>query len=500
LFFIRKFITQERTIQTTRIARLSSLAAAVLLTVFTAGMEAQCPGSCPTADDIAVQQMLDDAAAAGGGIVQLEARVYLICSPLVIGSNTHLRGAGRGATIIRGTATGNGKIVNNAYLGASIGTVGTTNVTVSDLTVDHATCERDANGVSFIPTGLPGSDTQEYDGTVPTNGLIERVEVLGSPEFHSYLIWNLKGRHMKILNNWIDGGATTEESPQEGIESFGGLDVLISGNTVKNVGFACLNVGSAGLLESGTLAVTMANNYLTNCTVGIHMGTSIADTTPQLQLNTRVLGNFISGMRLTGIDVVVVPDTFERDLTINNNTIRDITAPLAAGIVLRSSGGTLSSEAVIANTISENHIENIRGENSHGIRLLQYHNVRISGNTITGSDHGGIYAVDSNDLEIVGNRLEDAGLAAVQLWATTGAGIQRFVIERNLIRDWPGISAGILVVTGKLGTIKDNVFKRNDEQKPSPIVVAVQSCGVSVSRNVPWYFPTWAGVTVPDCP
>ena len=35
-----------------------------------------CPSSCPTADDVAVQAALDAAAANGGGIVQLEPRVY----------------------------------------------------------------------------------------------------------------------------------------------------------------------------------------------------------------------------------------------------------------------------------------------------------------------------------------------------------------------------------------------------------------------------------------
>jgi parallel beta-helix repeat protein len=469
-----------------------------IFVLIAAGAEAQCPGSCPTADDIAVQQQLDAAAAAGGGIVQLEARLYLICSPLIIGSNTHLRGAGRGATIIRGTPSANGVVVNNSYVSASIGTAGTTNVTVSDLTVDHATCERNANGVAFLPSTLPGSGSETYDGTVPTNGLIERVEVRGSPSFHSYMIWNLKGHHMKILNNWVDGGAS-EESFQEGIETLGGHDVLIAGNTVKNIGYACLNVGSTGLLESGTVAVTLANNYLTNCTVGIHLGTSF-ESAPQSQLNTRVLGNVIVGMRETGIDVAVVPDTVERDLTISSNTIRDISANQAAGILLRSNGGTLSNEAVIANTITDNHIDNIRGTNSHGIRLVQYHNVRMTGNTITGSDHGGIYIADSNDLEIVGNRLEGSGLAPIQLWGTTPAGVERFLIERNFIRDWPGLSAGILVVTGKLGTIKDNVFKRADSAKPNPITVTTQSCGVQVNRNVPWYYMNWPGTVVPDCP
>ena len=55
--------------------------------------------------------------------------------------------------------------------------------------------------------------------------------------------------HNKILNNWVDGGVARVlpgGSSQEGIESYGGTDVLISGNTVQNVGNAGLNLGRAG--------------------------------------------------------------------------------------------------------------------------------------------------------------------------------------------------------------------------------------------------------------
>jgi parallel beta-helix repeat protein len=483
------------------IHRLAGAAAiALLLAVIGSPAMAQCPaqGSCPTADEVAVQGMLDAAAAAGGGIVQLEPRVYLICSPLIIGSNTHLKGAGRGATIIRGSQIANGVVVNNSYVSATIGTAGTTNVTVSDLTIDHVTCNRLANGVAFVPATLPGSPAEAYDGTLPTNGFIARVEVKGSDEPHAYMIWNLKGQHMKIVDNWVDGGASAE-SNQEGIESFGGHDVLISGNTVKNIGYSCISAGSAGLPGSDTLGVQIVNNFLTDCTVGINLGTALASGVPQSQANTRVLSNVIKSVRRIGIDVSVVPGTVQRDLMIAHNSIRDINDDSAIGIMLRSSGGTIDGSSVIANTIHDNHIENIRGVNSHGIRVTQYPNVRIAENTLNGMDHGGIYALDSDDLEITGNQIDGGGLSAIQLWGTS-VGFDRFVVERNLIRDWPGTSSGILVVTGHYGTIKDNVLKRNDAAKPVPIVVTAQSCGVSVNRNVPWYYPTWPGTFVPDCP
>lgn len=466
--------------------------------LFGAPLFGQCP-TCPTSDEAAVQALLDAAAAAGGGVVQLEARVYQICDPLIVGSNTHLRGAGRGATIIRGSTTNPGLIVENSFVGASVASVATTNVTVSDLTIDHATCDRNANGISFLPAST-GGDSQAYDGTPVTNGLIERVEVLGAPQYHSYMIWNMRGEHVKILNNWVDGRATAI-SDQEGIESFGGRDVLISGNTVKNIGFACLNVGSAGLFDSGTAGVTMTNNHLTGCEVGVHLGTAMSPSNePMQQLYTRVVGNVVVSPRSVGIDVAVVPGTIEGDLIIANNTVRDIDTDGAIGIWLRSSGGTVDSSAVVANTIQGNHVENIRGNNAHGIRLTMYPDARIIDNTITGTDNGAIYTVDSDDVEIRGNRIENAGIVPIQMYASTSAGFHRFLIERNTIRDWAVGNNGILVNGGKVGVIRDNVLTRSDTSKPIPIKVTAGSCGVTVADNVPWYLPSWLRLSVPACP
>jgi parallel beta-helix repeat protein len=473
----------------------ASLAFSILVS---ANAYAQCSFGCPTADEVAVQQQLDAAAAAGGGVVQLEARVYNICSPLIVGSNTHLRGAGRGATIIRGSAVATQKTIDNARVIASIAAVAARNVTISELTVDHATCSRNANGVAFLPSGVPGDGGETYNGTPVKNSAISRIEVLGAPQYHSYMIWNLKGRHIRIVENWIDGGASTT-SNQEGIESFGGINVLISGNTVKNIGFACISIGNAGIPASDLFGVLASQNYLTDCTIGINLGTSVGSEA-QSNYHTRISGNVISYPREIGIDVSVAHGTVESDLMINNNSISDMRGDQVAAIRLRSTTTPIANDAVIANTISNNHIDHILGPNAHGIRLLSYPNVRILDNTISGTEHAGIYALDSDDLEIVGNRIEKSGVTPILLNGTMPNGFTHFVVERNLLRDWTTSSAGILVVTGKFGTVRDNVLKRSDGLMPTPIILATDTCSVTATGNTAWYYPSWTGVTVAACP
>jgi parallel beta-helix repeat protein len=459
----------------------------------------QCSFGCPTADEVAVQQQLDAAAAAGGGSVQLEARVYNICSPLIVGSNTQLRGAGRGATIIRGSGIAQSKTINNAMVVASIAAVGAKNVTITELTVDHATCARNANGVAFLPSGVPGEGVETYNGTPVKNSVISRIEVLGSPQFHSYMIWNLKGRHVRIIENWVDGGASSL-SNQEGIESFGGINVLISGNTVKNIGFACISIGNAGLPASDLFGVTVSENYLTDCTIGVNLGTSLDGAQARSNYHTRINGNVITYPREFGIDVAVTAGTVESDLRISGNSISDMRGDQVAAIRMRSMDVPIANDAVIANTIANNHIEHILGPNAHGIRLLSYPNVRILDNTISGTEHAGVYALDSDDLEIVGNRIEGSGVTPIIMSGTTATGFARFVIERNLLRDWTTSSAGILVLTGKVGTVRDNILKRTNGGMPTPIILATDTCGVTVTGNAAWYYPNWPGVAVAACP
>jgi hypothetical protein len=467
---------------------------------------------CDTSNDdtAALQALLDAKAAAGGGTVQLDGRVYKTTQALIIPSNVHLRGAGRGATIIRGLAAFFGPVINNSWVGATIASVGAINVSVSDLTVDHRTCSRNANVISFLPnsSSTGNGSYQLYDSTPTTNGLIERVEILGAgvPTYHNYMIWNLRGQHVKIIDNWVDGGSTVT-SPQEGIESFGGYDVVIANNTVMNIGGACINLGSAGVASSETFGLFAVNNYLKKCNVGINLGTSnvLAD---QFNAHSHLRGNVITDIRLIGIDIPVMPGTHELDLDISHNTIRDVSASdQAAGIRLRSSGGPISSDAVSSNVIEGNYIANVRGANGHGIRLQSYPNVRVLNNTIAGTDHEGIWAYDTADLEVVGNRIEvcplstcTSGLTGISVQKGT-TGIDRLVIERNVIGNWSTQTGAILIVGAKWGVVRDNSFKRGDSANPSPIVFDQTSCGVTVTGNRRLYYRTdnWTEPTTGQC-
>jgi parallel beta-helix repeat protein len=475
----------------------SFLVASLLL--FAVNLSAQCV-TCPALDGPAVQAALDATAAAGGGIVQLEPRVYSICSPLIVGSNTQLRGAMRGSTIVRAVNGYEGRNVSNSYVSSLIGTVGTNNVTISDLTADIFTCNVNANVISLLPTSVAPN---AYDGTVVTNASVRRVEVLGAPGYHSYMIWNLRGQHIRFLNNWIDGNSTSASSGganQEGLESYGGIDVLISGNTVKNIGAACVTLGSGNIADSDTEGLRVVDNYLSGCTVGINLTASGAYN-GESNAHTLIRGNVIVDSRQAGIDVPVDVGSYERDLKITGNTIRNVSSSLGAGISLRSNAGlAIGSESVIGTLVAGNHIENVPNAYSFGIFLLNYPNARVLDNTIIGTGADGIRVYNSSDTEVVGNRINGAGGTAVGVYRTGSLTSERVIVERNRISDWSPLTSGILVLGTSRGTVKDNVFIRSDAAVSSPVIITAGSCGFAISGNEPWYSPSYIQLTSPACP
>jgi parallel beta-helix repeat protein len=440
--------------------------------------------ACPTVDDVQVQQALNVAAANGGGTVWLEAGVYNTCQTLVLGNNVHLRGAGRGATIIRGSTAMGGKIVSGAYIGATIGGAGVRNVTVSDLTVDHRTYNRNGNGISFVPTGA------QYTGAVPIGVLVERVEVLGAAGFHNYLIWNLKGQHVKIRDNWLDGGSAIPpagQTPQEGIETFGGYDVVITGNTVQGIGGACINAGSAGIPASSTVGVVISQNYLFGCTFGVNVGTS-SENGGQHNFESSIVDNTII-YTSTGINITAAAGTIQRNLHIAGNNVRVVgPGPNAAGIRIWAA----PTADVGPVTVSSNQIEAVGGLHGSGIRLESAPNVRLLDNTVRNISDG-IVVYSSDDVEVSRNRIERASAYGMYVGPTT----RRPIITDNVLADWSVVSPGMLLEGVRYGAVHRNFFRRVDGGRPAAIVV-LASCGVEMTGNQALYAgPTANGATIP---
>ena len=451
------------------------IATSLLVVSFILASGTLAEAQCPTSDDLTIQNAIGAAVAAGGGTVQLEARVYDICQSVVLASNVHLRGRGIGATVLQtraGYPTG-----PLATFGASIVGAGVANVSVTGLTLDQRTNGRVANGIAFVPANA------DFSGTVSSNILIERNQVIGAPVDggHQYFIWNMRGQHVKILHNWVNGGFASQASAPlgEGIESFGGYDVLVEGNTVQGIGGNCLNFGSAGgIPDTHTVGLFVRNNYAFLCSIGISIGTG--DETQQTA-HSIIAGNVIIYAWKTGIFVLASGGNSLRDLQIRDNTIRNIGAPrspsIADGILLYAALGT----SPISTIVEGNQIDSVSGI-AFGIRLESYSNARILNNSILRPSREGIYASNADNLEMKGNRIQGSGLRGIY----TGPSAETQILTDNLVIDWGSASDGIRLEGVRYGVVRDNMFKRTDAARPEPVVLG-WSCGIAVSGNVVLY-------------
>lgn len=221
----------------------------------------------------AIQSALDAAFSAGAGTVYLPKGVYRTTAILLAKSKVRVQGAGMGVTIIRpdNVITGD----NSAY--AVLGARGATNVEFYDLTVDQATNSNANNGIALFPTVTAGD---AMSGPPCVDCIIQRCEVLqydnhiGGGTSTGYGIWNRRARGTHILDCRVDGGNSSNftASTQEGIEIFGGENVLVSGNTVKNIGNNGIFVQStADSPETGSRRIRIINNDVRGCASGIQL-------------------------------------------------------------------------------------------------------------------------------------------------------------------------------------------------------------------------------------
>ena len=446
--------------------------------------------ACPSEADVAIADAIAAAAAAGGGRVELSAGIFDICQPVVLATNVHLRGAGRGATVLRTAQT----LTGPSSQGAAIVGIGIANVSVSDLTLDQRTNNRVGNGIAFVPANL------DFSGNVPYNIVVEGTQVLGAPVVggHQYMIWNMRGQHVKIVNNWVDGGFLSSPSdftPQEGIESYGGYDIMVVGNTVEGIAGACLNFGSAGHPNTRTVGLFIRDNYAVRCGVGLNIGTA-NPADPQINAHSIITGNIFVDARVTGISVWIAAGTAEHDLYIAGNTIRNVgpaNPPYVASGILLFAG---ADATIVGTTLRDNRIYDVRGT-GFGISLWNYPNARVLDNSIVNVAREGIYAENSRDIEIRGNRIEGAGLRGI---FTGSADVTGQIVTDNVVINWGPGSDGIRIDGARYGVVQGNIFRRADTARPEPIVLGAGSCGVTVAGNVAAYSGTLLRVSPPPCP
>ena len=431
-----------------------------------------------TDDEPAIQAALDHAASMGGGTVRLRAGTYGISRPLVLRSRVHLVGEGPGKSVLRSLERSLGKNMPDANVWAAVAMVAADSASVSALTVDLSVAGTHANGVAALPSG------KFHEGQPSTNCEISDVEVIGGGNYHAYMIWNLRGRGIRIVHNVVDGRILSPvDSHQEGIESYGGKDVLVGWNEVRNIGNTALNFGSAGLPDTGVDGLTVVGNVVINSQRGLNIGSWIDPSGPQNVENVRIESNEFSDLWQTGIHVSVYPGTEVRNLRIVDNTLADVgtsDGANARGIHFQGSAASASLPSAADIIVEGNTVRGVRGRNAIGALINYFPDVSLVDNTISGIDHIGLQAFGSSRLIIDRNSISNTG------WIGLGSygPLSSILVRENLFENW-GIGtlvAGVQVDGAVEGEVRNNTF-RKEGASGSAVRVEAGAANVLVFGN-----------------
>lgn len=426
-------------------------------------------------DTAAIQAAMNSAADGAGGVVYLPTGTYKTSNSLLVPSRTHVKGDGRGKTVIV-SPPGDypGKSVNGARIYATIALVAADRSIISDLTVDHAANGTRANGIALMPDGAT------YGGTVTTNSVVQNVEVLGFNS-HQYLIWNLRGAHNKILNNYVDGGIAigTLGSIQEGIELRGGDDVLVSGNTVSNVGNNGIYVSANSDAPPSYLrGVIIADNLVDVANVGIFLSVAAYDAS-QIQIKHNIIRN----TRMSGVAFTSASGITSRDVSIFGNSIQNT---VNEGIRLYGNTGATYSGI----SVSHNTIDTVTSAASSGMLVYAINDTLIESNTIKNVAFGLRVQVGSSDIDIINNRVEEIARHGAIISNASNIELRgnRF---KNYYKSGSGNYNGIFAEFLTKGRIIGNEFKHAGTESYAVWISRSGSSDVTIARNILDYAPTF---------
>jgi hypothetical protein len=360
-------------------------------------------GVYSTDSTAAITACFDTCRVRGGGRVLWARGIFKNTTTQLIPANTHVQGSGRGATILRSPAGGlTGRSVNGLLCYAQLAMVGMNNCSVRGVTVDHATNGTTANGIAMIRAGATAyANAWDAVANAPaTNCVVEDCEVKFSVN-SQYMIWNFQSNSNKILNNWLDGGITTNSAgPQEGIECFGGEDVLIEGNTVKNIGGNGIYVATeTGFL--GNSYVRVLNNYVQVARTGIRVVVAIDSDHLLIQ------GNQVKAPWLYGIYGTISTTKTIDTLDVLDNQVDGGPAP----IFFEAEAGAFTKRIAIC----RNRASDGTGSGQAGIYVARYQNVTINDNDVGDITAFGISLEACTNFDVSRNRSKTTGRMAVYL-------------------------------------------------------------------------------------
>ena len=402
---------------------------------------------------LAIQAALNAAAAAGGGVVQVPAGLYIISQILQIGSGVTLQGAGMGVTTIQaanGFSPSQVGGLNGLTVLVVANNAGGSNIVITGLTFDG----NQANIANF-PGWADQGDSHCLDLRNVDNLQISGIEIINAIRYSMFIVQCM---HSYVsLCRIISGqeSLASGRTQQDGIHLAGCRWCVVADNNV----------------DTGTTA-GVGDDAI--CLQALTSGAPVTDII--------VTGNVLrSGAR--GITLVPYLDSI-KNVTITGN---DIYGTQDDGILFNvtSSGPTCSNVTIMGNTLAGI----AASGNGHGINLQSittpgYQNVVISGNTVSSfanSTGFGIYAGMGSGLLIESNNFDAfQGIRIINV-GNSGVPVTSFQILGNTLNASAAASGavGVMVVDSSDGIISGNIINGNSSASSNGIQLLGISAGVT---------------------
>lgn len=424
---------------------------------FSADDDYVCDG---TADDVQIQEALDDIAATGG-VVHLKTGTYDLTAIITIPSNTTLEGEGR-TTIIKANASfdGTSSMINNSNTSS-----GNSYIVVKNLSIDGNQANRtgkvlqDTGGHSLM---LRNCSYSRISNVTSYNGIISCLAI-GRQSYNciiedcqAFNSWD----HNILLLGAVSGSLECKRN-------------IVRGNTTYGAGQSTLQGVGIELATLSTYNTVVGNVCYDNMEGGIHMYN-------QSNYNT-VVGNvcYNNNSANNGGSISVVDHS-------NYNTICDnvIHASQASGILFTTSGAVGFTYGgkhcnVKGNIIYSCGYNGIRGNSDYDFEYsnIEGNNIDSCGSTGSGNQQAGIYLKKTRVVSVTNNHVTNCTAAGIQTDTADRISVLGNHVESNASR-------GIYFDTSS--TITDCVISDNivDFNTGAGILLATKASKCVVANNV----------------
>lgn len=371
----------------------------------------------------AIDATVAAASTAGGGTVQLPAGTFPISDGIILPSNITLAGVGYSYTklVLAGTQT----------FGHAVMAAGKTGVVVANLHVDVSDSSSLANGITF-----------QLNGSTPcTYCIAENCQVKGHGG-HQYLIWSQQGKHIKIVNNFVDGGVATGEGDgqQTGIEVQSGQEVLVSGNTIERIGGFGLDISNVpDIVSPGHNDVRAIGNSVNDCSTGIyHTAVNDSDGNKPSH-NVLIADNVVTNSWTYGLYCEQFGASEFVNLKVVNNIFDGVgNLSGSTGVYfLSDASGSPDPTLFVNNEFRGNTIRNVTGTSARGVRVQKFPNLLVADNLVSDTMEEGILINGSDDATVRGNTIKGGGTSAGAVLSSS-----RVVWEGGRIEGWDAALVG----------------------------------------------------------